>query len=130
MNRINRRIGRALASFLQKQTRYYTPFGRTPAAALSACLMPGDVLLVEGDRRISSAIKYLTHSTRSHSAIYIRDVPGSELIEADLEVGVQRADLNSYAHLNTRICRPQGLTKEVIKPPIPPADYRELDWNV
>jgi hypothetical protein len=112
MNRINRRIGRALASFLQKQTRYYTPFGRTPTAELAACLQPCDVLLVEGDRRISSAIKYLTHSTWSHSAIYIRDQAGSELIEADLETGVQRASLDSYAHLNTRICRPQGLTAD------------------
>src|SRR5512140_2204344 len=37
---------------------------------LMACLQPGDVLLVEGQSRISVAIKYLTQSTWSHAALY------------------------------------------------------------
>jgi len=33
---------------------------------LTACLQAGDVLLVEGQTRVSVAIKYLTQSTWSH----------------------------------------------------------------
>ena len=43
--------------------------GRPPEPVtdkLMACLQPGDVLLVEGQTRVSVAIKYLTQSTWSH----------------------------------------------------------------
>ena len=39
-------------------------------------LQPGDVLLVEGNSRVSVAIKYLTQSTWSHAALYIGDALG------------------------------------------------------
>lgn len=109
MAQISRSLGKRIARFLQKQTRYYKPFGVIPTRALRATLRPGDVLLVEGDRRISAAIKYLTHSTWSHAAFYTGGPPGGELIEADLEAGVRITGLSEYAHLNTRICRPIGL---------------------
>ena len=35
----------------------------------ASVIEPGDVLLVEGDNRISAIIKYLTQSTWSHSAL-------------------------------------------------------------
>jgi hypothetical protein len=35
--------------------------------------MPGDVLLVEGNRRVSTTTKYLTQSTWSHAALYVGD---------------------------------------------------------
>ncbi|WGT50782.1 lipo-like protein [Thioclava nitratireducens] len=109
MARVSRLPGKAIARFLQKQTRFYQPFGVIPTPALRATLRPGDVLLVEGDRRISAAIKYLTHSTWSHAAFYSGGPPGGELIEADLEEGVRITGLSAYSHLNTRICRPVGL---------------------
>ncbi len=40
---------------------------------IAATLRKGDVLLVEGTSRFSSAIKYLTQSTWSHAALYIGD---------------------------------------------------------
>jgi len=104
-------IGRALAHFLQKRTPGYVGFGITPPDRLRAALRPGDVLLVEGDRRISVAIKYLTHSTWSHAAFYTGD-PGAELIEAEAEHGVHVTPLTEYSHLNTRICRPVQLSPE------------------
>ncbi|PWE49870.1 lipo-like protein [Thioclava sp. NG1] len=109
MAHVSRLPGKAIARFLQKQTRFYQPFGVIPTPALRATLRPGDVLLVEGDRRISAGIKYLTHSTWSHAAFYSGGPPGGELIEADLEEGVRITGLSAYAHLNTRICRPVGL---------------------
>ncbi|PFG62725.1 permuted papain-like amidase YaeF/Yiix C92 family enzyme [Thioclava sp. ES.031] len=115
MAQLSRVSGKRMARFLQKQTRFYQPFGVIPTRALRATLRPGDVLLVEGDRRISAAIKYLTHSTWSHAAFYSGGPPGGELIEADLEAGVRIAGLAAYAHLNTRICRPVGLGHDRIE---------------
>ncbi len=47
-----------------------------------AVIKPGDVLLVEGRARVSTAIKYLTQSTWSHAALVMNSDAG-ELIEAD-----------------------------------------------
>ncbi|MEZ5778469.1 MAG: lipo-like protein [Paracoccaceae bacterium] len=104
-------LGRRLAHYLEKQTGGYVAFSVIPPARLCAALRPGDVLLVEGDRRISAAIKYLTRSTWSHAAFFAGGAAGEELIEADLEHGVHAVPLSSYNHLNTRICRPVGLTR-------------------
>ena len=109
--KIKAAFGRAVAHYLQKQRPGYVNFGATPPERLRATLRPGDVLLVEGDRRISVAIKYLTHSTWSHAAFYTGD-PGAELIEADAEFGVHSSPLAAYATLNTRICRPVNLSPD------------------
>lgn len=110
MNRITTSIGNALAHYLEKETGAYTPFAVTSAELLRQTLRPGDVLLVEGNSRISAAIKYLTHSTWSHSAFCIRnDGTRPELIEADLEFGVHEVSLDKYTTFNTRICRPVSL---------------------
>jgi hypothetical protein len=80
-------------------------------------MRPADVLLVQGGQKIASAIKYLTQSTWSHSALYIGDALGLrsddgeplELIEVNLGEGCVARPLSKYAHHNTRICRPSGL---------------------
>ena len=40
---------------------------------LKATIRKGDVLLVEGDQRVSAVIKYLTRSSWSHAVLYIGD---------------------------------------------------------
>ncbi len=85
---------------------------------LAATLLPGDVLLVEGDTRVSGVIKYLTQSTWSHAALYVGvrpEIPlrGGEIcdtIEADINEGVRAVPLSEHARLHTRICRPVGLS--------------------
>lgn len=113
-------LGRALARYLGRPIRRYEPFAVSDPAKLAAILRPADVLLVEGNTRISTAIKYLTQSTWSHAAMYVGDfrnsgldpVEAPALIEADLEQGVIAVPLSKYARLNTRICRPVGLGTE------------------
>lgn len=109
MNRITAALGRAIAHYLNRQAGSYAPFAVTPQDRLRHCLRPGDVLLVEGDRRISAVIKYLTVSTWSHAAFFVGEPDGRDLIEADLRHGVRHVSLAEYGHLNTRICRPVGL---------------------
>ena len=112
MNRVTKPISHALIRYLQKQRASYVPMAVTPLPLLRRCLRPADILLVEGDTRISSAIKYLTTSTWSHSALYVGEGDGRELIEADVREGVRWAGLDAYAHLNTRVCRAVGLSDE------------------
>jgi Permuted papain-like amidase enzyme, YaeF/YiiX, C92 family len=111
MNRVTMALGRFLARVIEKQTKGYVLLSVVSPDHLRQCLRPGDVLLVEGDRRISTAIKYLTQSTWSHAAMFVGDAQG-DLIEADLRAGVRYVALADYTHLNLRICRAVKLTDD------------------
>jgi hypothetical protein len=115
MNRVSAALGRAIARYLEKQTKGYVLLSTVSADKIRACLRPGDVLLVEGNRRISSAIKYLTQSTWSHAAMFVGDGPGRDFIEADLRHGVRYVGLEDMLDFNLRICRPVGLTEDDCK---------------
>jgi len=114
------RIGQRLASKLNRPCSGYKPYTPSDFPTLCRVLRPGDVLLVEGGERISTAIKYLTQSTWSHAAMYVGShLPdlgdGSErhhLVEVNLGEGCVSVPLSKYASFNTRICRPVGLTEE------------------
>ena len=117
MNRILQYLGARIAGYLATPVRTGTLISRVPPERLVALLRPGDVMLIEGATRVSVAIKYLTQSTWSHAALYIGDALGAPasgqeravFVEADLRNGVRAVPLGTYAHLNTRICRPVGL---------------------
>ncbi|MCR4266396.1 lipo-like protein [Nitratireductor sp. ZSWI3] len=114
------RVGRFLARRLQSESSGYEPYTPSDPDILHRTLQPGDILLVEGNQRISAAIKYLTQSTWSHSALYVGDAlpdpeDGSErprLIEVVLGDGCIAVPLSKYRTYNTRICRPIGLTPD------------------
>jgi len=115
-------LSRWLARYLSRQVLSRSVSTAT-YQALKATLQPGDVLLVEGDARISVAIRYLPQSTWSHAALYLgpdAGLPVSEdgephvLVEADLEDGIRTLPLSFYRHVHTRICRPVGLGRDEI----------------
>ncbi len=111
-------IGRRIAAYLQRPVSGYEPFTPADPAALRACIRPADILLVEGRSHIAGVIKYLTHSTWSHAAMFVGPIPGRpavdgepcELVESNLEDGITCAPLSRYFQFHTRICRPVGLT--------------------
>lgn len=117
------RFGRRLARWLNQPRRSESRAGTAAPNALAATIRPGDVLLVEGSSRISSAIKYLTQSSWSHSTLCIAppDLTASPehepsiLLEVDVSEGVRLVPLSRYAMQHTRICRPVGLTPEEIR---------------
>lgn len=117
-DRVLRWFGRRIAIFLEKPTQGYQPYTRSDPATLRRNLQPGDILLVEGNQRVSAAIKYLTQSTWSHAAMYVGDALGppkdvSEplmLVEVNVETGAIAVPLSKYQNFNTRICRPVRLT--------------------
>jgi len=118
INRIRAAIGRRLAAFLSKSLPGYRRFDTVSVEGVASALQPGDILLVEGDSRISVAIKYLTQSSWSHACLYVGtggETPDEKvLLEADLQNGVHLVPLTKYAQFNLRICRPVGLTTEEI----------------
>jgi hypothetical protein len=105
------RIGRVIASYLDRPEHGFEPFVPPDPVALRQTIRPGDVLLVEGNSRISGAIKYLTQSTWSHAALYVGSIEinggGSDphnLVEALLGNGVVSSPLAAYTKYHTRIC--------------------------
>jgi hypothetical protein len=116
---------------LTRPRRRYHRFIYNSPEKLKATISPGDVLLVEGDQRISQAIKYLTMSSWSHSAMYVGDAflhrdaaTRTEIqrrfgrdarfliVEALVDKGVVVSPLVKYVDLNVRICRPMGLKSD------------------
>ncbi|MFO1141111.1 MAG: YiiX/YebB-like N1pC/P60 family cysteine hydrolase [Amaricoccus sp.] len=114
------RIGRRLARKLDAPQPGIPPYTHANVAALRRTLQPGDVLLVEGNSRISVAIKYLTQSTWSHAALYVGNAVGQvtpdgeplTLVEVNVGDGCIAAPLSKYQYYNTRICRPSNLTPQ------------------
>lgn len=113
-------IGKLIARYLQKEAPGYEPFTPSDPERLRGVIAPGDVLLIEGNSRISGAIKYLTQSTWSHAALYVGPIDGATepdgephvLVEAEIGDGVSTVPLSKYYAFHTRICRPIGLSDE------------------
>jgi hypothetical protein len=112
-------VGRAIARYLTKPSR--APYVNLPTdlEAFRAIVRAGDVVLVDGRQRFSTAIKYLTQSTWSHAALCIGDdpsVPGwcPQFIEADVIDGVRIIPVDAFADHHVRICRPVGLDEKEI----------------
>ncbi len=63
--RIRDLTGRAIMQVIAKPSKAYEPFTPSGPAALRRSLQPGDVLLIEGNQRVSTVIKYMTQSTWS-----------------------------------------------------------------
>jgi len=115
-NSLKRIIGERLAAFLSKDLPGYQRLDTIGIADVASTLEKGDIVLVDGNTRISTAIKYLTQSTWSHACLYIgesgADSSQLNLIEADLKNGVHLINLDHYANFNLRICRPVNLSAE------------------
>src|SRR3982075_88416 len=113
-------VGKMIASYLQKEVPGYEPFTPSDPGHLRDVIESGDVLLVEGNNRVSGIIKYLTQSTWSHAALFVGPIDGATepdgephvLIEANIGEGVTSAPLSKYYPYHTRLCRPVGLSFE------------------
>ncbi|GLS36655.1 hypothetical protein GCM10010869_22460 [Mesorhizobium tianshanense] len=119
MNRLSREVGALLSRYLSARARGPYPHPAADLEAMRELLQPADVILVEGDRRISGAIKYLTQSTWSHAALFVGERGGVDsegrvraLAEADTEHGIRAFPLDELKGYHLRICRPAALAPE------------------
>ena len=120
-----RRIG---ARLLNQPVAAYELRAPNDMARLYRHLRKGDVVLVEGELRISQFVKYATQSQWSHCALYVGDellrrggalreqalakfgeLADRVIVEALTEEGVIAAPLAKYRGLNIRICRPSSI---------------------
>jgi hypothetical protein len=106
MNRFAQGLGKRLSRYLSEPGRTNGTSMPTNSELLGKSLQPGDVLLVEGTSRISSAIKYLTQSNWSHAALYVGN---TSFLEVDMLQGVRVVPLSHFAGFHCRICRPLSL---------------------
>ena len=119
---------------LTKPLKRYTLVYPNDLAELKRQIRKGDVLLVEGNQRVSEVIKYLTQSSWSHSALYVGDEAikrdpelrlklaqeyGEEanymVVEALVQSGTVLTPLAEYRKFNIRICRPYRLSESDLK---------------
>jgi hypothetical protein len=126
-------INRRPTQFLNQQVSRYERLYDNDVDLLKRHIRKGDVVLVEGDQRISAIIKHLTHSSWSHAALYVGDelvrrggalrklaleAFGDEaehlLVEALME-GVVVSPLVKYADKNVRVCRPHRLRSQHLR---------------
>jgi hypothetical protein len=119
-----------ILAFLTEPLPYYERRGWNDPEALARHVRKGDVLLVEGDNRVSVIIKYLTQSCWSHSALYLGDellrrggeaaeraraLYGDEaerLIVEALPEGVVVSPFSKYIDYNIRLIRPHRIRPE------------------
>jgi hypothetical protein len=109
MNYVARSLGGWLSRYLSKENKRDAIGIPTDIEAMRQCLQRGDVVLVEGNTKFSTAIKYLSQSTWSHALLYIGK---GEFIEAEVSKGIIRSYLEELEGYHTRICRPIGLSEE------------------
>jgi Permuted papain-like amidase enzyme, YaeF/YiiX, C92 family len=129
LRRLRRRLMDFAIAALTKPVARDTVAVPNDIAQLRRAVRKCDVILVEGNERISECIKYLTQSSWSHSGLYVGDEPlkrnpdlqreliekfGDEanwlVLEALIEGGVVLTPLSKYRDFNIRVCRPYKLT--------------------
>src|ERR1700731_132076 len=89
-------VGKLIAGYLQKEIPGYEPFTPSDPEHLRGVIEPGDVMLAEGNNRVSGIIKYLTQSTWSPAALFAGPIAAAVdpdgdphvLIEANIGEGV------------------------------------------
>jgi hypothetical protein len=131
LDNVRRGLVRLALGLLTKPLAQYDLKIPNDMVRLKRYIRQGDVVLVEGNERISECIKYLTQSSWSHAAIYVGDEAmrrdpllreelveqfGPEadhlLVEALVEEGVVLSPLSKYRDFNIRVCRPFNLSRE------------------
>jgi hypothetical protein len=121
MNFVARKLGGWLSRYLSRENKKASIGTPTHIDALRACVKPGDVILVEGNTKFSTAIKYLTQSTWSHTTLYVGTITvggvtyHEQLIEADVSKGIIHAEITTLKGYHTRICRPVGITDDEVQ---------------
>jgi hypothetical protein len=72
LDRLTTYISARILRYLAEPTKRYAPFFAPAPEVLRRALQPGDILLIEGNTRLSAIIKFLTQSTWSHAALCAR----------------------------------------------------------
>jgi hypothetical protein len=121
LNSSKTRLGTYIVRRISKKKELYKLHYPNNLTDINRLLLPGDVLLVDGDYGISDWIKVFSSHTWSHCALYTGPQPVSgsnspmdaklNLVEAIIGHGIISSHIKKYEHCNLRICRPKNLTR-------------------
>lgn len=107
-----RAIG-AVALYLAQPVKQPSGSSTTDPLTLSSVLLPGDVLLSDGNTRGAAIVRRITGSPWSHVSMYVgplEEEPDSRcIVEADVAAGVRAVRLSDLKGLHVRVLRPTGL---------------------
>ena len=111
--RTRARLLEMLTRYLAQPSRHTSPPRITDLQARSAVLLPGDVLLTEGNTRMAALVKRVTGSRWSHVSMYVGPLEAGPdpccIVEADIATGVRAVPLSELEGLRVRVLRPTGL---------------------
>ncbi len=118
------RLGVFLVKKVNKKKLLYNLHYPNDLRDLNRKLLPGDVILVDGDYGVSDWIKVYSSHTWSHCALFVGDQsrlaatkPAAVveeqpcLVEAIMGRGIILGGLKKYEGCNLRVCRPRNLTR-------------------
>ena len=115
LNRVRIRLAGGLARYLAQPVRHYSPATTADPQSLSELLLPGDVLLTDGNTRIAALVKRITGSGWSHVSMYVGPLEEGPdplcIVEADIAAGVRAVRLSELRGLHVRALRPTGLNE-------------------
>jgi cell wall-associated NlpC family hydrolase len=103
----------ALALYLAQPVKRPGSSSSADPQSLAALLVPGDVLLTDGNSRMAALVRRVTRSPWSHVAMYVGPLEeGADprcIVEADVAGGVKAVRLSELKGLRVRVLRPRGL---------------------
>jgi hypothetical protein len=124
LNSSKTRLGIYVVRRISKKKELYKLHYPNNLTDIDRLLLPGDVLLIDGDYGISDWIKVFSSHTWSHCALYTGAQPVScstgsmigldtnlNLVEAIIGHGIILSSIEKYEHCNLRVCRPKNLTR-------------------
>ena len=115
LTRVRIRLAGGLARYLAQPVRHYSPATTADPQSLSELLLPGDVLLTDGNTRIAALVKRITGSGWSHVSMYVGPLEEGPdplcIVEADIAAGVRAVRLSELRGLHVRALRPTGLNE-------------------
>ena len=107
------RLLNALALYLAQPVKRHSPAPTPEPQDLAAVLVPGDVLLTDGNTRMAALVRRVTRSAWSHVAMHVGPVEcGPDplcIVEADVALGVRAMRLSELKGLRVRVLRRRGL---------------------
>jgi hypothetical protein len=113
LGRIRSRLIGALAVYLAEPVKPHAAAAAADPLSLSAVLLPGDVLLTDGNTRAAALVRRITRSSWSHVSMYVGPLEegpdGRCIVEADVAAGVRSVRLSELKGQHVRVLRPTGL---------------------
>src|SRR5215510_1347492 len=113
LRRLRSRAIGAVALYLAQPVRQSGASDSGDPLALSTILLPGDVLLSDGNTRAAAIVRRITGSPWSHVSMYVGPLEAGPdarcVVEADIAAGVRAVRLSELKGLHVRVLRATGL---------------------